>query len=345
MLNRIAIMGAGSLGTILGAFIARNRQVDLIDANKAHVDALNANGAKVIGGAELTVPVHALTPDEMEGTYDLFIYMAKQTYNDVCIPQMQKHATPETIFCTCQNGLPETALVDAFGAERVMGSPVGWGATFIGPGVSQLTSPIATCSSTLGTVTGALTPELEEVKQILEYMCPITISTNLMGLRWCKVLMNATFSGMSTVIGDTFGAVMDDPLGLTAVAYIGRECIQATAAAGIQMEPFHGAGVQVDFTDAFQFSDAAGMERTKEICRKLWGPHRALLASMLQDLRNGRRCEINFINGAACQLGRKVGVPTPVNDMVVDVVKKIENGTLPLEHGNIRFFEFLKELS
>ena len=75
MLNRIAIMGAGSLGTILGAFIAQNRQVDLIDANKAHVDALNANGAKVIGGAELTVPVHALTPDEMEGTYDLFIYI------------------------------------------------------------------------------------------------------------------------------------------------------------------------------------------------------------------------------------------------------------------------------
>ena len=95
MLNRIAIMGAGSLGTILGGNSSpRIRQVDLIDANKAHVDALNANGAKVIGGAELTVPVHALTPDEMEGTYDLFIYMAKQTYNDVCIPQMQKHATP-----------------------------------------------------------------------------------------------------------------------------------------------------------------------------------------------------------------------------------------------------------
>jgi 2-dehydropantoate 2-reductase len=345
MFNRIAIMGTGSLGTILGAFIAQKRQIDLIDVNKAHVDALNKNGAKVIGGAELTVKVNALTPDQMTGTYDLYFYMAKQLYNDDCIAQMKAHSTDKTIFCTCQNGLPETALVAAFGEERVMGCPIGWGATYIEPGVSRLTSPIEKSSSTLGTVTGKITPELEEVKKVLEYMCPITVSTNLIGLRWCKVLMNATFSGISTVMGNTFGAVMDDPVGLKAVTFIGRECVRAVAAAGIKMEPLHGAGFEVDFTQIFEFSSEQERQaKTETATKKIWAAHRALEASMLQDLQKGRRCEIDFIDGVVSVLGRQTGVPTPVCDSVVKIVKKIESGELKLEHSNLQYLEFPKDI-
>lgn len=345
MFERIAIMGAGSLGTILGAFIAQKRQIDLIDANKAHVDAMNEKGARVVGHVDMTVKVSALTPDQMEGTYDLYIYMAKQLYNDECIAQMKAHSTDKTIFCSCQNGLPEMALVAAFGEERVMGCPIGWGATYMEPGVSNLTSPINKASSTLGTVTGKVTAELEAVKEILEYMCPITLSTNLIGLRWCKVLMNATFSGISAVMGDTFGAVMDDPIGLTSVAFIGRECVRSVAAAGIQMEPFHGPGFQVDFTQLFEFS--TGEERktkTEAGAKELWGPHRALEASMLQDLQKGKRCEIDFIVGVVSDLGRKNGVPTPVCDKVVEIIKGIERGELSLGHQNLQYLKFVDDL-
>jgi len=344
MFERIAIMGAGSLGTILGAFIAQNRQIDLIDVNKAHVDAMNANGAKIIGGTEMTVKVTALTPDQMQGSYDLYFYLAKQTYNDECIAQMKEHSTDKTIFCTCQNGLPETALVAEFGEERVMGCPIGWGATYLEPGVSKLTSPISQCTSTLGTFTGKTTPELEEVKKILELMCPITVSTNLLGLRWCKVLMNATFSGISTVMGDTFGAVMDDPIGLKAVTFIGRECVRSVAASGVAMEPFHGAGFQIDFTKVFEFSNEEERLITEASAKKLWGPHRALEASMLQDLQKGRKCEIDFIVGVVSALGKQHGVPTPVCDKVVEIVKMIEGGELKLDHSNLKYLEFINDL-
>lgn len=345
MFERIAIMGTGSLGTILGAFIAQKRQIDLIDANKAHVDALNEKGARVVGHADMTVKVHALTPDEMEGTYDLYFYMAKQLYNDECIAQMKAHSTDKTIFCTCQNGLPEMALVSAFGEDRVMGCPIGWGATYIEPGVSNLTSPLDKASSTLGTVTGQVTPELEGVKEVLEYMCPITISTNLIGLRWCKVLMNATFSGMSTVIGDTFGAVLDDPLAMKALTFIGRECVRSVKAAGIKMEPFHGPGFEVDFTDVFEFSsEEERINKTEARAAQLWGPHRALEASMLQDLQKGKKCEIDFIVGVVSDLGRKNGVPTPVCDKVVEIVKGIERGELSLGHQNLQYLKFVDDL-
>ena len=71
---RYAIYGAGSLGTVLGAFITKNGgQVDLINRNKAHVEALNTKGAKIIGTVDMTIPVKAITPDQMEGKYDVIV--------------------------------------------------------------------------------------------------------------------------------------------------------------------------------------------------------------------------------------------------------------------------------
>ena len=138
---RIAIMGAGSLGTILGAYITKaGYQVDLIDAYKEHVDALNEKGAHVVGTVDFVQKVHAITPDQMEGVYDLIIYMAKQTYNDTAIPQIAAHIDENSTVCVSQNGIPEYAVSAVIGEERVVGAPVGWGATFQGPGCSALTT-------------------------------------------------------------------------------------------------------------------------------------------------------------------------------------------------------------
>ena len=77
---KVAIMGVGSLGTILGAYISKaGKEIDLIDVNQAHVDALNRRGATIIGTTLFNTPAKAITPDQMEGIYDLVFYMTKQT--------------------------------------------------------------------------------------------------------------------------------------------------------------------------------------------------------------------------------------------------------------------------
>ena len=82
-------MGCGSLGTILGAYLNQaGLDVMMVDAWKEHVDVLNREGATVTGGVQMNVPVKACTPDQMDGIYDLIIYMAKQTFNEIAIPQM-----------------------------------------------------------------------------------------------------------------------------------------------------------------------------------------------------------------------------------------------------------------
>ena len=79
---RYAIYGAGSLGTVLGAYMTKNGvPVDLINRNRAHVEALNTKGAKIGGTVDMTVPVRAILPYEMEGVYDVIFLMTKQLEN------------------------------------------------------------------------------------------------------------------------------------------------------------------------------------------------------------------------------------------------------------------------
>ena len=333
-MDRIAIMGAGSLGTILGAYISKNRQIDLIDAYQAHVDTLNEKGAQVVGNVEFTVPVNAITPDQLSGQYDMIIYMTKQTQNHVALPQVVKHLKPDGILVTAQNGLPEPAICEYLPKERVYGMPVNWGATFIGPGISKLTSKVESLGFTLGTTTGEMTPQLEEIKEILEYMCPVHTSNNLLGIRWCKLVLNAVNSGLSTVCGATFGDVLTHPVGKIIGAHIGRECIRVCAASGETMAPFG----DTDFNELFNFEGAEAAERVATAWAELLSPHFALEASMLQDLRNGRKCEIDGINGVVSETGKKYGVPTPVCDTLVRIVKEIEAGTRTMSMDNLKEF-------
>ena len=59
---------------------------------------------------------------------------------------------------------------------------------------------------------------------------------------------------------------------------------------------------------------------------------------MLQDLEKGKKSEVDAINGVVSAFGRKVGVPTPMNDAVVSVVHQIEDGKLTPSFDNLRFF-------
>lgn len=333
MFERIAIMGAGSLGTILGAYISLGRQVDLIDANRAHVAALQENGACICGTENLNhIPVHAITPEEMEGTYDLFIYMAKQTYNDACFSQMKAHSHADTYICCCQNGLPEAAVCSMFPADHVFGAPVGWGATWLKPGYSSLNTAPAQRCFTLGSISGSVSPELLALKEILELMCPVELSDNLMGLRWSKLHVNAAYSGLSTVMGSTFGAVSDNDLAIHWAVRIARECMQICRATGIRMLPGHtSTGAPLDLMTLYNFHTPEEEDACITAVKDMNDGHRALIASMLQDLRKGLPCEVDSIVGVVVDAGEQAGIPTPYSTAARDVIRRKQGGEIPVD--------------
>ena len=325
---RAALMGVGSLGTIIGALVAKNGgALTLVDANKAHVDALNQNGATVIGKMELNaVPVKAITPEEMDGIYDLVILLAKQTYNDVALRQLLPHLGKNSVVCTLQNGVPEESVGRIIGPERVVGGIVGWGATFRGPGVSELTSDVSAMRYEIGEVDGSKTERIQKVSDLLNLAGTCVVMDNLMGTRWSKVIQNATLSGMSAALGCTYADILDNDKAVSCAAWVGNEIVKIVRARGITLEDLVPGWSYYSLA----FDDQEGLQRANQWLRDYFRPHRPLKASMLQDMEKGIPCEIDYIVGICSQWGRKLGIPTPTCDTIISIVKDFENGTISM---------------
>lgn len=338
---KVAIYGAGSLGTVLGAYISKaGVDIDLITRNKDHVDAMNEGGAKIIGTVDMTVPVHALTPDQMTEKYDLIILLTKQLDNVNVLKGLEKNMTEDCIVCTMQNGLPELSVSQVVGEDRTLGCTVAWGATLHGHGVSELTSEPDSMSFGLGSMTGKKDEKFEQVKDILSLMCPVDVEDNFMGTRWSKLLINAAFSGMSAVMGGTFGDAAERKDSRVCCQNIIKECIDVAAAAGIKIEPVQGK----DIVKLLDYNGNGLKKRLSftliPICIK---KHRLLKASMLQDLEKGRKCEVDAINGVVCAYGKKYGVPTPYNDKVCEIIHGIEDGKYTYSFDNVKLFADLQK--
>ena len=333
---RAAIYGAGSLGTILGAYITKaGASIDLINRNKAHVEALQSKGAQVTGTVEFTQPVTAYTPDQMTGVYDIIFLMTKQQHNAEVVAMLKDYLAEDGVLVTFQNGLPEVQIAEVLGDERVLGCTVAWGATMQSPGVCELTSEPDALSFSLGSISEKRSKHFDKVKELLEHMGTVDVEENFLGTRWSKLLINASFSGMSAVLGCTFGEAAGQKESRRVVQALIKECIDVCRVGGIRIEPVQGK----DIVKLLDYSGAVKKAISFFIIPIAIRKHAKLKASMLQDLEKGKLTEVDAINGAVSAYGRKVNFPTPANDMVVDIIHRIEKGELKPGFDNLRFFK------
>lgn len=335
---RIAVLGAGSMGTIAGALIAKGGEdVTLIDLYKEHVDALNTKGAKITGNLNEIIPVKAVTPDQLEGYFDLVLFLTKQLHMKEALNNMLPHLKEDSFIVTLQNGIPEDAVVEMVGTTKVVGGSIGWGATFIEPGVSQLTSDVSGMTTIIGELDGKLTPRVVKAKEILSHTGKVSINNNLLGTKWTKLMLNCTSSGMSTVLGCTFGEVVDNFTSFTCQAYIGLEGAQVMSALGINPVEIHGYH---PVEEKISFKNKRELAHLQTHYQEIIAQHRALKASMLQDIEKGRKTEINYINGKIVEAGIKANIPTPFNAKVVELVSRIQEGQLNPSWSNLAYFDF-----
>ena len=324
---RAAILGAGSLGTIMGAVISKNGgDVILIDNNKEHVETMNKNGATVTGYMELNnIPVKAITPDQMSGIYDIVLILLKQTANKVALPQLLSHLNEDSVVCTLQNGIPEEMVSEIIGADRTIGGTVGWGGGWVSPGVAQLFTRPDHMRIEIGSIDGKISEKVQRVEKFLELAGEVEVNENLMGIRWSKLLMNSALSGMSAALGCTFGEIIDDDKAVVCAAYVADELIRVAEKKGVNMEIIIPG---YNFYD-MKFDNKSGRENTVKILREIYSVHRPQKASMLQDMEKGIPCEIDYINGVVCENGNKFGIMTPFNNKIVEIVKGFEKKIYP----------------
>ena len=335
---RYAIYGAGSLGTVLGAYITKaGVPIDLINRNKKHTAALKEKGAHIKGTVDFKVKVNALYPDEMTEVYDVIFLMTKQLLNKEVVTFLKPYLSEKGVIVTLQNGIPEPGIAEIIGSDRTIGCVVEWGATLDEPGTSILTSDPESLSFHMGKMEGVSDEMFNLVKELLEKMCPVYIEDNLLGARWSKLLINATFSGIGTCVGGLFGDVSEDKDAQKVAIICMKECIDVGRAAGATFAPVQGKDITKLFYYTNNIKKAFGIFLLPIAMKK----HRLIEPSMLQDLKKDKPCEVDAINGVVCEWGKKVNIPTPINDRIVEIIKKEQNKELPLSKENIRLFDDL----
>ena len=341
---KIAVYGAGAMGTVLGALLTKGGlKVDLITRNQAHVEGMKKKGTTIVcegDGKQENIPVNAMLPSEMQEKYDVIFLMTKQRQNQEILTGLLPYLKDESVVCTTQNGLPEPSVAAIVGNHRTYGAATSFGATFIGEGTVALTSKLEGMSMEVGGYQndGAKT---ELLKEVLSHAgkaigkVDFVKEGDLMGARWAKLAINAAFSGLSVTTGLTFGEVAKKHKTRKLALGILRECMSVAKASGVTLAKMQGHDMEKMLGGKTPLKRFIAYTVLPVAMKK----HKKLRSGMLMDVQNGRRCEIDFINGIVVREGEKVGVDTPLCRQLVEIVHGIEDGLYEIDYKNADFFE------
>ena len=307
---RVCIFGAGAMGTSLGAALSKaGVPVELVSRNAAHVEALRTRGAVLSGSVSMTVSVTAMLPEEMAGKYDIIFLAIRQRGNREAAQGLVSFLKEDGALVSVQNGLPERALSEVFGADRVYGCALSWGAERIAPGEIQMTG--GSFAFSLGAFGAG--KKCSEIAALLKRAGDVTVG-DLQELRYAKLAVNAAFSTLSVISGLTFGELASRhkrlALGLL------REVFSVARAAGCRKLPLRGH-------DLFRVFSGPWAGLLLPVAMKTYKNTRS---GMLKDLEAGRRTDVDYVAGAAVDESGRLGVETPLLESAVSMVHDIENG-------------------
>lgn len=302
---KVAIVGCGAMGSVYAALmVSAGHEVHAVTAWPDHAAAMAESGLRVEGkSGDRTVRLaSAGTTTGGIGPCDVVIVATKAfdvaAAAESCLPLLG----PETVVQTIQNGLgsPEIAAA-VVGADRIaVGVVGGFGASLRAPGHVHHNGMEMI---RFGAFAGLPRHRLEASARVWEEAgFTVKLFDDIGRMVWEKLIMNVTFSGTSVVTGLTIGGIMADENAWRVAEGCAREAVAVAAAAGVQME----------VGDPIAHIRALGGKI----------PHAK--PSMLLDHEAGIRGEVDAINGSIPRLGRHYGVPTPVNDTVVAIVKARE---------------------
>jgi len=235
---KVAIYGAGAMGTVLGAYITKaGYDIDLINRNIEHTKALKNDGAKIIGKIKFNQKVKALLPEEMKDKYDIIYLMTKQRYNTKVVESLVPFLSDKGVVCTMQNGMPELSVSEVIGKDKTVGCTMSWGATMHGKGVSELTSEAKrdTLTFSIGKYGNNDDEVFNYIVKLLDTMGNVKIEENFIGARWAKLLINSAFSGISVVTNANFGEIANNKVSKRLALKAIKECIDVAKASNIKI--------------------------------------------------------------------------------------------------------------
>jgi 2-dehydropantoate 2-reductase len=342
MTKRIAIMGAGALGGYVGGSLARlGHDVTFIDPWPEHVETLRSRGLELDG----------MTPEERFTVKNVTILHVTEaqalarTPVDIAMVSMKSYDTlwatalvaqylsPHGYVVSLQNCLNEETIAGVVGWGRVIGVVASLiSVDLYEAGRIRRTVPKGGDKHTVfraGEPHGRITPRVEELVGWLRGIDSAKATTNLWGERWSKLVQNAMGNPITAATGMTTPACQAHPVIRRFALAVAAEGIRVGQALGYQLEKIRGLEPEVLARAGERDAEALNKAEAVLIPRAEPNPRGDIQRpSMAQDILKGRRTEIGQMNGFIARKGGELGIATPANAKITDLVLRIERGEL-----------------
>jgi 2-dehydropantoate 2-reductase len=299
----VCVLGCGAVGSLFAANLANLDGVDVwaYDLDREHVHAINLNGLQLTGAGEVLGRPRATTDAAELPACDFGIVATKAMHTEAAIAATA-HAFAEGAVATVQNGVGNEETIAPHVRRVIRGTTFPAGKV-LEPGVVQW-------DVKGDTTLGPFEPQpatSEEIAQLADACTRAGLPTQAVAdarpAQWRKVIFNASTNPIGALTGLTHGRVCEDPALRALVSGLVAEGKAVAAAQGIVLD-----------ADPEELIDHAARPEVA------YG-HKA---SMLQDVEARRRTEVDYLNGGIARFGRELGVPTPLNDAVVALIKGVE---------------------
>ncbi len=299
---RIAVIGAGAMGSIYGGHLSLHHEVFLIDTNQAVVDQINKDGLKLQeNGEDIIYHPTALTSTEGQEPMDLVILFVKALFSKAALTNNQGIIGPNTYLMTLQNGSGHEDLLGEFVPQNhiIIGTTEDNGAV-LAPGYVRRGGNGKTNIGMLVEDAEGFLPKLKEVLDSCGFMG--YVHENIQQLIWNKLFTNVSLSVVTGVLQVPMGFIADNTYAWAITKKLIHEAVEVA----------HGLGLEADeaeITEKVRLTSVNSPEGITSICA---------------DLKNGRKTEVNTISGSVVRASKKCGVPAPTHELIVELVHAME---------------------
>lgn len=301
---KIAILGAGAMGSLYGGLLSQKNEVYLIDIWQEHVEQINKNGLVIQTAKEEKIyRPQAVTSAAQAGPADLVIIFVKSVHTDTALAQSRELFAEHTIALTLQNGYGnDEDILPYVQADNLLIGTTASGATVLQAG-KVFQAGIG--PTNIGTRDNRASENIAKIVRLFND-CGIEsyASDNIMEAVWTKLMVNVGINAVT--------ALLDVRNGFLAESTAAYEVAEALVKEGTAVAKAEG----------YELNAAEIAEKYYIHGAKVVGQNRS---SMLQDVDKKRKTEIEKINGAIVRIGKKHNIATPYNELIVKLISAKED--------------------
>ena len=295
-------MGAGSIGSVIGGHLAEaGYDVTLIDVWREHIDTINKNGLHIYGvSGDRLVRVKAATPDMKMEPMDYIILSVKAYDTRRALASASHIIKEDTCILSIQNGIiPIEDFIAAGEIPYILRGVTNHGATLMGPGKVYHAGRGKTY---IGCLTSAREKAIEMVEIFNNSGLEAEYVDNIDSILWSKLVVNIAINPLTAIARCRNGDLLSIQELMELMDMAIGEALKIAGALGIKLL----------YEDAYN--------HVRSIARMTANNK----SSMLQDIERGRKTEVDYLNGVIVKYGEELGIDTPVNRVLLKLIKSIE---------------------